>query len=63
MGPPPVSEEHLRAWFDLYQRVYTGADDTELMAMRSAAACFPENPSLETGFAGCAGSKSEVGSY
>jgi hypothetical protein len=37
---PPVSEEHLKAWFDLYRRVYSGAVDTEATALASARGMF-----------------------
>jgi hypothetical protein len=37
----PVSEDHLKAWYDLYRRVYTGAADTEAAAITSAAGMFP----------------------
>jgi len=38
---PPVSPEHLKAWFDLYQRVYSGPIDTEANAVASARGMFP----------------------
>jgi hypothetical protein len=38
---PPVSREHLKAWFDLYRRVYTGQSDTEANAVTSARGMFP----------------------
>jgi hypothetical protein len=38
---PPVSEQHLKAWFDLYKQVYQGAADTEANALKSAAGMFP----------------------
>ena len=31
---PPVSPDHLKAWFDLYQRTYAGAADTEANALQ-----------------------------
>jgi hypothetical protein len=37
---PPVSEEHLKAWFDLYRRVYSGPIDTEATALASARGMF-----------------------
>jgi len=42
-GPkgPAVSPDHLQAWFDLYQRAYTGSADTEAMAVKSAIGMFP----------------------
>jgi hypothetical protein len=39
---PPVSPEHLRAWFELYQRAYSGAADTEANALASARGMFPD---------------------
>lgn len=38
---PPVSDEHLRAWHDLYRRAYSGSVDTEEMALSSARGMFP----------------------
>jgi hypothetical protein len=38
---PPVAPEHLRAWYELYRRVYTGAADTEATALASARGMFP----------------------
>ncbi len=38
---PPVSAEHLKAWFDLYQHVYSGPTDTEANALASARGMFP----------------------
>jgi len=38
---PPVSSEHLKAWYDLYRRVYPEADDTEANALASARGMFP----------------------
>jgi hypothetical protein len=38
---PPVAEEHLKAWYDLYQRAYSGAADTEATAVASARGMFP----------------------
>jgi hypothetical protein len=39
---PPVADEHLRAWYDLYQKVYSGtAADTEGNAHASAQGMFP----------------------
>jgi hypothetical protein len=38
---PPVSPEALKAWFDLYRRIYTGTADTEAMALKSAQGMFP----------------------
>ena len=38
---PAVSEEHLKAWFDLYRQVYSGAVDTEANALASARGMFP----------------------
>jgi hypothetical protein len=38
---PPVAAEHLKAWFDLYQRVYSGPNDTEANAVTSARGMFP----------------------
>jgi hypothetical protein len=38
---PPVSEEHLRLWYDLYRRAYQGAADTEATAIKSATGMFP----------------------
>ena len=38
---PSVSPDHLRAWFDLYQRVYSGPADTEANALESARGMFP----------------------
>jgi hypothetical protein len=38
---PPVAPDALKAWFELYQRVYTGAADTEATALKSAQGMFP----------------------
>lgn len=38
---PPVSNVDLKAWFDLYGRVYKGNDDTEANALASAVGMFP----------------------
>ena len=38
---PPVSDDHLWAWFEVYKRVYTGSADTEAMALKSATGMFP----------------------
>jgi hypothetical protein len=38
---PPVSDEHLKGWFELYQRVYSGVADTETNALLSARGMFP----------------------
>src|ERR1700733_2153234 len=38
---PSVASDHLKAWFDLYQRVYIGAEDTEEIALTSARGMFP----------------------
>jgi hypothetical protein len=39
---PAVSQDHLKAWFDLYQRAYSGsATDTEANAVASARGMFP----------------------
>jgi hypothetical protein len=38
----PVSQEHLRAWYELYQSVYAGsAHDTEAAALKSVLGMFP----------------------
>jgi hypothetical protein len=37
----PVAEGHLRAWYDLYCQVYSGAQDTEANALKSAQGMFP----------------------
>ena len=40
---PPVAEEHLRAWFEVFKKVYGGtARDTEGFAHRSAQGMFPD---------------------
>jgi hypothetical protein len=38
---PPVAPDHLKAWFDLYRRVYSGSSDTEANALDSARGMFP----------------------
>jgi hypothetical protein len=38
---PPVSDAHLRAWFDVFRQAYTGAADTEANALASARGMFP----------------------
>jgi hypothetical protein len=38
---PPVAPDHLKAWFDLYRRVYSGSSDTEANALVSARGMFP----------------------
>jgi len=38
---PPVSDAHLNVWYELYRQVYTGATDTEDMALKSARGMFP----------------------
>jgi hypothetical protein len=38
---PRVSDPHLKAWFDLYRQVYTGAAETEANAVASARGMFP----------------------
>jgi hypothetical protein len=40
---PPVSQEHLRAWFELYRQIYTGSQDTEDNALKSAMGMFQGN--------------------
>jgi hypothetical protein len=37
---PPVSEEHLKAWFALYRQVYSGPAETEAIAVASARGMF-----------------------
>jgi hypothetical protein len=37
---PPVSEEHLKAWFALYRQVYSGPAETEANAVASARGMF-----------------------
>jgi hypothetical protein len=38
---PPVSEDLLRDWYVLYRKAYTGAQDTEDNALKSALGTFP----------------------
>jgi hypothetical protein len=38
---PPVSPDHLTAWFDLYRQAYSGSADTEANALASARGMFP----------------------
>jgi hypothetical protein len=38
---PAVSQDHLKAWFGLYQKVYSGSADTEANAVASARGMFP----------------------
>jgi hypothetical protein len=38
---PPVSDDHLKAWFELYRRAYTGPADTMANALKSARGMFP----------------------
>ena len=38
---PSVSDEHLRAWFELYQKAYQGSQDTLANAHQSAVGMFP----------------------
>lgn len=38
---PPVSDAHLKAWYEIYQQAYTGAADTEANAIASARGMFP----------------------
>ncbi len=37
----PVSDAHLRQWYDLYRQIYTEAADTEQNALMSARGMFP----------------------
>lgn len=37
----PVAVDHLKHWFELYRRVYTGSQDTEATALMSAQGMFP----------------------
>jgi hypothetical protein len=37
---PAVAEDHLKAWHELYRRVYTGVADTEANALASAQGMF-----------------------
>ncbi len=40
---PPVSDVHLEAWYELFQKVYGGtAKDTEAFAQQSAFGMFPD---------------------
>ena len=38
---PPVSNDLLKAWFEVYMRAYPGSADTEAAALKSAQGMFP----------------------